>query len=234
MATRTETSQTAHFHKHANCCHAPLGSIPKLPPRNDSQKDSTTSPPIKPIAAMPACTLLGDVCAEHDTRIDGKALIEYQDEDGDLQRVMASLAAGLAVLPGDKVLLVIPANEPIAVVTTVLARTKNSDIRVSNGLMSSESCDQGEVEVTTASNQLMLRDSDALQVTNAAGKTLLAIERGACGPIVRLGQGDLALDVPGEFHLVADSMRFSSRQGPVQINSPADDVIVKGRTIRLN
>lgn len=183
---------------------------------------------------MPACTLLGDVCAEHDTRIDGRALIEYQDEDGDRQRVMASLATGLAVLPGDKVLFVIPANEPIAVVTTVLARTSSMVKSESTTSMKSEAINQREAEMISGRNQLVLRDSDALQVTNASGKTLLAIERGACGPIVRLGQGDLALDVPGEFHLVADSMTFSSRQGPVQINSPADDVIVKGRTIRLN
>jgi len=49
-----------------------------------------------------------------------------------------------------------------------------------------------------------------------------------------LGEGSLELDMPGELHLMADSLRFTTRSGPLHIESQTDDVIVQGRKIRLN
>lgn len=190
--------------------------------------------PYPPLTGIAPALLIGVVVDSDDTNDAGiiaeanQALVQFSTKTANKNQVLAEISRGLNVAPGDRVLFVMPANASMAVITSVLSpagqaatcQSSLNPVSASNGSHSSQ--------------ELVLRDTDSLCVTTSSGQTLVAIERGATGPIIRLGQGSLQMDMPGELHLMADSLRFTTRSGPISIESQTDDVIVQGRTIRLN
>jgi hypothetical protein len=187
--------------------------------------------PRLPDASIASASLIGVVVDAEDSgqlAEENQILIEFSTNAENKKCVFAELSRGLSVVPGDRVLFVMPANSSLAVITSILSPTAQGT-----------TCETALVAAGTRqrlpiSQELVLRDSESLCVTTSTGQTLVAIERGACGPIIRLGEGSLELDMPGELHLMADSLRFTTRSGPISIQSQTDDVVVQGRTIRLN
>ena len=184
-----------------------------------------------PVASWPL-NLVGVVVSTHSGTREGlprrvMALCEQPGPVETKRSVAAELAMGLQVSPGDRVLIAMPANASLGVVTSLLARAGESP----------PPCETRPAAPSSSSpngQSLVLRDEESLCVTTATGQTLIAIERGAGGPIIRLGADALELDMPGELRLVADSLRLTTRRGPISIESQTDDVIVQGRVIRLN
>jgi hypothetical protein len=183
-----------------------------------------------PTPALASTTLIGTVVTADDAPANLTAnniLIEFTTHDSLARRVSAELSQGLNANVGDRVLFVLPANAPLAVVISVLSPARERPVPEIVPLKRSIDC-------LRPNQELVLQDAESLCVTTTSGQTLVAIERGAKGPIIRLGQGSLELDMPGELHLMADSLRFTTRNGPISLESQTDDVVVRGRTIRLN
>lgn len=202
-----------------HCCH-----------RIEPGSQAATLPRVH-TASLASATWIGVVVDPDDagqSAEENQILVEFSTNEESSKPVFAELSRGLSVVPGDRVLFVMPANSPLAVITSVLSPA-SQNATCQTALMAAETSSR----LPTA-QELVLRDSESLCVMTSTGQTLVAIERGACGPIVRLGEGSLELDMPGELHLMADSLRFTTRSGPISIQSQSDDVIVQGRVIHLN
>jgi len=169
----------------------------------------------------------GELEGELDQDLRGQLIVEFAFGHSAPRRISAELVKGLSVTAGDRVLFARPANSTIAIITSVLEPVSRQTSTACVSVVASQ-------ERRTTNQELILHDAETLRITTCTGQTLIAIESGASGPIIRLGQGGLELDMPGELHLMADSLRFTTRSGPLCIDAQADDVIVQGRTIRLN
>jgi hypothetical protein len=214
-----------------HCCHKTEAGSPAAATLSTPIISATSAIPRLPVEPIASAMLIGVVVDAEDSGMLGEEnqiLVEFNTSNENKKCVLAELSRGLSVVPGDRILFVMPANSSLAVITSVLSPAPHGN-----------SCETTLVVAGTrhrlpASQELILRDSESLCVTTSTGQTLVAIERGACGPIIRLGEGSLELDMPGELHLMADSLRFTTRSGPISIQSQTDDVVVQGRTIRLN
>ncbi len=76
-----------------------------------------------------------------------------------------------------------------------------------------------------ASSTMVLAQDQALRVISPSGQTLLAIAWTAQGPIIQLGEEDVALQAIGKLSIDARELHLTAREG---------DVVVRGETIRLN
>jgi hypothetical protein len=80
---------------------------------------------------------------------------------------------------------------------------------------------------------LELRDDEALTVVGHRGRPLLQIRQGERGPIVRLLQADVGIEVDGALSLEASAIRMRATRGDFDIEA-RDDVVVRGELIHLN
>lgn len=84
-----------------------------------------------------------------------------------------------------------------------------------------------------ASARLELKADEVVCIEDARGRPLLELRAGESGPVVRLVQKDLALEVDGALAFRADSIRMHAREGAIEIDA-ADDICLKGEVINLN
>ena len=75
------------------------------------------------------------------------------------------------------------------------------------------------------SNTLVLAPEQAIRVVTPNGQTLLAIAWTEHGPIIQLGQEDVALQAIGKLSIDARELHLTARGG---------DVVMRGEYIRLN
>lgn len=87
--------------------------------------------------------------------------------------------------------------------------------------------------VLHAAAGLDLEPDECVTVRSTDGLELLQIRQEEHGPVVRLLQSDVDLELPGALRLKAEDIRLEARQGRVEL-SATDDVIVRGEIIRLN
>jgi hypothetical protein len=123
---------------------------------------------------------------------------------------------GVTVRVGDRVLLTQPANfdEPVAMgVLDGFAERPKAPLR--------------------ASHDLKVARDEAVRVAGADGRPLLEIVQEDHGPVVRLLDGDVNLEVAGGLRLDAQRIELHARRGGVEVRA-SDDVVVQGETIRLN
>ncbi len=78
-----------------------------------------------------------------------------------------------------------------------------------------------------------LERDEALRVRTRDGQPLLEIILDDSGPVVRLLQDDISLDIPGGLRVSARSIELAAREGGVNVTA-SDDVVMKGETVRLN
>ena len=80
---------------------------------------------------------------------------------------------------------------------------------------------------------IALKSDEAILVTTAEGTPLLELRGTDQGPVARLLSTDADIEAPGQLRLRAKSIELTATEGAVTINA-ADDVTVKGESIRLN
>lgn len=145
----------------------------------------------------------------------GRVLVTWDDPRGASRERWLPTLHGLAVRPGDRLLVQRPANWSEAVVTGVL-----------DGLRA-----RGESPAPIAG--LTLLPDESLRVCAADGAPLVEIRPSDEGPVVRLCRRDVDIEVDGGLRLRAESIALCATRGEVTIDA-TDDVVVRGETIHLN
>lgn len=152
---------------------------------------------------------------DHPT-LTGRALVRIQEADGSSAELWLPMLQGLAVRPADRVLVLIPANHAEAVVVGVL---DGFALRPEP---------RRETSATIA-----LQSDERLLVTAANGQALLEVHLSDTGPVVRLLQPDVDVDIPGELRVRAKAVRLEAKMGSVEVKAH-DDVVLRGETVKLN
>jgi hypothetical protein len=70
-------------------------------------------------------------------------------------------------------------------------------------------------------------------ITAADGKPLIELAASDAGPVVRLLQPDIDVEVPGKLRVSAASIELVATRGEVKVEA-ADDVVVRGENVHLN
>jgi hypothetical protein len=84
---------------------------------------------------------------------------------------------------------------------------------------------------TTAT--ITLQPDERILVTTASGQDLLEVHLAEKGPVVRLLQPDVDLDIPGDLRLRAKAVRLEATMGKVEVEAH-DDVVLRGENVKLN
>ncbi len=158
--------------------------------------------------------LIGRCIASHEGAASaGRYPIRFRRDNGPARTSRLLALSSVEPLPGDRVLLVEPANLTEPVIVGILGR----DDRAERG----------------SERLLKLRADEPVAVTDCQGHRLLEIRSGEAGPVVRLLEAGAAVEMPGALRLSADAISLEARSGDVCIESESD-VVVRGTTIRLN
>lgn len=177
--------------------------------------DELVAPPAREGAGSPE-VLVGDCLdARHPTLL-GRGLIRWKDASGGEARRWLPTLSGVVLRAGDRVVLTRPANFDEPIVMGVLDGFEP----------------RPEPEVTRGPSIAVERD-ETLRVTTAEGRGLLEIRQQESGPVVKIFDEGLDLELPGRLRLSADAIELEARKGPVNVRA-TDDVIVRGEVIKLN
>jgi hypothetical protein len=76
--------------------------------------------------------------------------------------------------------------------------------------------------------------NESIRVVAPSGQTLLRIGWASGGPMIELGENDVALRISGKLAIDAEEIDLSARGGPVRVTAASDDVVIRGEKIRLN
>lgn len=160
--------------------------------------------------------LMGEcVDAVHPT-LRGRVLVRWNGPDGAANERWLPTLYRLSVRAADRVLL---------------ARVGNWDEHVVIGVIDGFARRPEAPRREGASLELAL--DEALMIRGADGVELVEIRQEERGPVVKLLQSDVDLELPGALRLRAEDIRLEARQGRVEL-SATDDVVVRGEIIRLN
>lgn len=160
-------------------------------------------------------SLLGEVLdARHPTLV-GRVLVRWEASGVERERWVPTLQ-GLPVRVGDRVVLMHPGNSREWVVVGVL-----------DGFAK-----RPEVDRAAAASIELQRD-EAVRVVGVDGQELIEIHQSDDGPVVRLLQDDVNLQLSGKLRIRAKGLELAAEEGPVKITA-SDDVVVKGEVIHLN
>jgi len=160
--------------------------------------------------------IVGECLRTDHPTLTGRALVRIPEADGSVAELWLPTLLGLAVRPADRVLVLVPANHAEAVVVGVL---DGFALRPEP---------RRETSATIA-----LQPDERLLVTAANGQELLEVHLSNKGPVVRLLQPDVDVDVPGELRVRAKAVRLEAKTGSVEVQAH-DDVVLRGETVKLN
>ena len=118
--------------------------------------------------------------------------------------------------PGDRLIVVAPANHPESVIVGV----------IDGFALRPEP--RRETSATIA-----LQPDERILVTAASGQDLLEVHLSEKGPVVRLLLPDVDVDIPGDLRVRARAVRLEARIGKVELEAH-DDVVLRGETVKLN
>jgi len=169
-----------------------------------------------PNVETPLGQSLVGVCLEerHPTLL-GRVRVHLRSGDRMLDAWLPTLQ-NLAVRRGDQVLLTQPLNGSDPVVMGVIDGLAHRPARTRE-----------------AAARLELKEDEVLRIEDAKGRPMLEVRTSETGPIVRLLQPNLAVEVDGKLRLSAESIHLEARQGQVELEA-TDDVLIKGEVIHLN
>ena len=166
--------------------------------------------------ALTGPCLVGRCLEDRHPTLRGRVLATIADgHGGELSTWLATLQ-DLPVRAGDHLLVIQPRNWPEPVVAGVL-----------DGFGA-----RPERRRQTAA-ELSLRADEALSITDAAGTRLVEVFPTPEGPVVRLLDDRVNVELAGALRLSAREIHLAARQGEVTIDATAD-VVVTGETIQLN
>ena len=160
--------------------------------------------------------LVGEcVDASHPT-LRGRVLVRVDDKAGKTMERWLPTLYRLPVREADRVLLAVPGNWDEAVVIGVIdGFARRPEVPAREGA------------------SLTLAADECLRVRSQDGVDLVEVRQEEEGPVVRLLEPGVDVEVPGAFRVRADTIRLEARKGAVEVEA-TDDVIVRGEIIRLN
>lgn len=164
--------------------------------------------------------LVGEVLDTHNPDCRGRVLVRWASNIGEACQHWLAVARGSAPRRGDRVLLHQPANWPEMLVTSVI-----------EGLPSAQS--NVEESQEEPRRIIELEHEEKLWITGADGQPLIEVYASTQGPVVRLMNQDVDLEIPGKLRLRAETLELEGGRGGIDIRTEADTV-VRGRYIRLN
>jgi hypothetical protein len=191
-------------------------SVSQTDSRTDGKVQTAGGPSPSPSPDQTQECLVGECVDAHHPVLQGRVLIRWKDIHGKIESRWLATLQNLPVREKDRVLLVKPGNWNEMIVTGVIdGFAKRPEIeRFSAGLM-------------------RLQNDEKIQVIGQNGKEILDIYQADTGPIIRVLQGDCAVEFPGKFKLTADSIELEAGAGPINIKA-SDDVRINGEMIHLN
>ena len=161
-------------------------------------------------------SLVGEVLDDRHPSLRGRVRVRWSDLEGQLFERWLPALQGLPVRISDRVLLTQPSNWPEYVVTGVI-----------DGFARRPEVDRHERA------SLELKRDEALRVKSQSGEDLLELFDTESGPVVRLLNPDVDLDLPGKLRIRAGSIELEAKRGQARITA-SDDVVVRGETVHLN
>ena len=170
-------------------------------------------PEPSPAAEAP---LVGECLDARHPSLLGRALVRWAAPDGEARESWLPTLHGCVVRAGDRVLLVSAANWPEPLVVGVVdgfARRPEPD------------------RVPAAS--LALEKDESVTLTTAEGRALVEVRQGANGPVIRLADEDVHLELPGALRIDAREIVLAAKRGGIEI-ATGDDLHLRGEVIHLN
>lgn len=186
-------------------------------------------------------------------------MIVFIDAKGEMFRQWLPSVLGLEIRRGDLILMSMPINWGMPVITGILSTppqdsanvfpvcetkshavdktrethkaTSFADEPESQGNIARKN-DRASFEVRP-NNTVALTGETPIQVVSHNGRKLVEIGIGPDGPTIRVCQRDAVIDLPGKLTVSAGELELKSRSGDLKIEAD-HDVVVQGDLIRLN
>lgn len=160
--------------------------------------------------------LVGQVMDTEHPTLRGRVLVRMATPSGDTDERWLPTLQGLAVRELDRVLVTQPTNWPEPVVTGVIdGFARRPEIR------------------RDSKAALELLGDESVRVLSHDGSELVEVFQGEEGPVVRLLQADVNLELEGRLRISAKSLLFEARVGEARIEAK-EDVVLRGEGVRLN
>ncbi|MDD1620674.1 MAG: hypothetical protein LUQ11_04265 [Methylococcaceae bacterium] len=171
-----------------------------------------------PDASAQHSSLVGEVIDTHNPDHKAHVFVRWLSGEGEVCESWLKCVRGTQPRRGDRVLIEQPVNWPHGLVTAVI-----------EGLPA----DRQFEEIGDASRRLELEPGQSLRITDFENNPLLDIYTSSQGPVVRLLNEDIDIEVAGKLRFKASTIELEAGRGGVDIRTEADTV-VRSRYIRLN
>jgi hypothetical protein len=171
-----------------------------------------------PDASAQHSSLVGEVIDTHNPDLKAHVFVRWLSGEGEVCEGWLKCVRGAQPRRGDRVLLEQPANWPHRLVTAVV-----------EGI----SADGQFEEIGDASHRLELEPEQCLRITDFEGNPLLDIYASSQGPVVRLLNENVDIEVAGKLRFKASAIELEAGRGGVDIRTEADTIVRSGY-IRLN
>ncbi|KIG18578.1 hypothetical protein DB30_00263 [Enhygromyxa salina] len=177
-----------------------------------------------PLGPRSTC-LVGECLDDRHPTLQGRVRVRLSDPDsGDLRERWVPRLQGLSVRAGDRVLMIRPDN------SATWGEEAGDDWIVTgviDGFAKRPRVDKQEAA------RLELQPDEAVRVVSRAGQALLELSHDQDGPIVRLLEPDVRVELAGKLAIKAEQIELEAEQGEVSIKASAD-VVLRGEVVRLN
>ncbi len=170
-----------------------------------------------PPLPAPAC-LVGECVDDAHPTLLGRVRVRWTEphKGGEVQEKWLACLLGVTVRERDRVMLQLPDNWPEPIVAGVV---DGFAMRPEAPRLAGPSVD--------------LREDESVRVLGEDGQQLLEVFQREGGPVVRLLDPDLDLELPGELRIKAEQICLEATRGDVDLRA-SDDVNVQGEMINLN
>lgn len=148
--------------------------------------------------------------------LQGRVRVTWSTPEGEERNRWVPALQDLAVRRGDRLLLV---------------RAENRDEPIAVGVVDGFARRPRRERTETAA--LELQPDECLRIHGKDGTDLVEIHASEGGPVVRLLQEDVDVELPGDLRITAEDIALRARQGRVSVRA-TDDVVLEGETVRLN
>ena len=173
-----------------------------------------------PIQQAPtvSSSIVGEVIDTHHPDLGGFVCVRWMTQTGESSERWLRRVRGPMPRKGDRVLLEQPLNWPEKLITAVLE---------------DPSCGKPVVDNIETAQKLELQPNQCVSIMDAHRNPVVEIYSSSQGPVVRLMNENVNLEIPGKLRFQADTIELEAGRGGVDIRTDADTV-VRSRFIRLN
>jgi len=169
----------------------------------DRQKPSSNASALNP-------SVVGEVIDTHNPDLKAHVLVRWLSGDADVCERWLKCVRGTWPRRGDRVLLEQPVNWPHWLVTAVV-----------EGISAEEQLE----EIGAANRQLELEPGQCLRIADFQSNPLLDIYTSSQGPVVRLLNENVDIEVAGKLRFKASTIELEAGRGGVDIRTDADTVV---------